>query len=270
MKRRRYCAFTLSATALFALILFAPVVSPAQGVKEDKARETQATRAQQEVAGAKEAARKPPGFTELLGAFGGFVALLLLLSIAPEKLTDFGKTLLRVDKKDTVAELFGWTSYEKVLGQTDQANLKTAYRVLYNSVEERVARGWRIRRLLDQVRQGLPAPEEKSVSSEELVDLKMNIIRLDLRLVGLEGRRIIWLRFWSVVFGILVSTVLGIDAFLLLDPVTPKTITKLFADARAGVTRHRLDGPRGGDGIILLARLPGRADQRQGEGGEIE
>jgi len=200
MSRRRSWSFTVGAALLFLFILIGPGLTPAQDSKSSG------------VAAPKEAAQTPVGFTDLLGAFGGFVALLLLLSIAPEKLTDITKTLLGADKKDNIAELFGWTSYERVLTEGDQPRLKAVYKVLYNSVKEKL-------------RQGLPAP---APGDQDIVDLKMNIIRLDLRLVGREGHRVMLLRLWSVMFGILVSALLGIDAFRLLDPVTPKTVTELF------------------------------------------
>ena len=199
MSRRRSWSFTVGAALLFLFILIGPGLTPAQDSKSSG------------VAAPKAAAQTSVGFTDLLGAFGGFVALLLLLSIAPEKLTDIAKTLLGADKKDNISELFGWTSYERVLTEGDQPRLKAVYKVLYNSVKERL-------------RRGLPEPG----AEQEAGDLKMNIISLDLRLVGREGNRIMLLRLWSVLFGILVSALLGIDAFRLLDPVTPKMVTELF------------------------------------------
>jgi len=199
MSRRRSWSFTVGAALLFLFILIGPGLTPAQESKSSG------------VAAPKEAAQTPVGFTDLLGAFGGFVALLLLLSIAPEKLTDITKTLLGADKKDNIAELFGWTSYNTVLGEGDEPKLKIVYKLLYDSVKEKA-------------RQDLPEPGKK----QEVVDLKMNIIRLDLELVGREGNRIMLIRLWSVMFGILVSALLGIDAFRLLDPVTPKMVTELF------------------------------------------
>lgn len=199
MSRQRSWTFMVGAALLFLFVLIGPRLVPAQDSKSSG------------VAAPKAAAQTSVGFTDLLGAFGGFVALLLLLSIAPEKLTDIAKGLLGADKKDNMAELFGWTSYEKVLEQGDEPKLKAVYNLLYDSVKE-------------GLRQGLPEPATK----QEVGDLKMNIIRLDLRLVGREGNRIMLLRLWSVIFGILVSALLGIDAFRLLDPVTPKMVSELF------------------------------------------
>lgn len=199
MSRRTSWSFTVGAALLFLFILIGPSLTPAQDSKSSA------------VTAPKEAAQASVGFTDLLGAFGGFVALLLLLSIAPEKLTDIAKTLLGADKKDNIAELFGWTSYNNVLGEGDEPKLKTVYKLLYDSLKE-------------TARQGLP----ELATKQEVGDLKMNIIRLDLRLVGQEGNRIMLIRLWSVMFGILVSALLGIDAFRLLDPVTPKMVTALF------------------------------------------
>jgi len=220
MKRSRCYLLRFAAAVLLVGVLIGPGMASAGEGKDDKAPEKQATdvtKAGTEQKGAPPAPQPPlpPGFTQLLGAFGAFGAFLLLLSILPEKITDVVKAGLRVDKKDTVSELFGWAGYDKVMAETSVEKLKEAYQVLYDTVEENVGR-WRNKtEVAKKLREGLIDPG----GSLTLGELQRNIIRLDLRMVDMEGRRVTLLRLLSMGIGIGLALLLQVNAFHLLLPV---------------------------------------------------
>jgi len=55
-----------------------------------------------------------PGFMAFFGAFAAFALLTLIISLIPEKLTDFVKSSFGLSKKNTLAKIFGWKSYEEL------------------------------------------------------------------------------------------------------------------------------------------------------------
>jgi len=63
-----------------------------------------------------------------------------------------------------------------------------------------------------------------------LDQLQKEIARLDLHMTHLESRRVIWLRLLSILFGVLLCSTLEINAFLQMDQVMPRSLSKLLQE----------------------------------------
>jgi hypothetical protein len=251
MKRTKVCLVTLSTAGLLVFLFAGPPGLLAQEVKKDTTVERQSgdlnnqkvspDKQKQDTDLKRETAGAEQTFTSLIAAFSAFGALILILSIFPEKLTDFFKAVLKIDKKDTLSELYGWKTYDSVF-QANQATLQTAYEIFHKVVEENSAKFRKGKKIADQMRSDLPEPEGKPDPSDKtkvtpltVGELQQSLILLDLRMDEWEGRRVNWLRSWSMFFGIAIAGVFKINAFFLLAPMIPADEMKEMLAGNLGI-----------------------------------
>ncbi len=159
----------------------------------------------------------PQNPTALFGALAGFGGVLLMLSILPEKITDFIKSALGLEKRDTLKALFGWANYEGIVnGATTDPAVERAYRLLYALAAENQSL------LLDSpgdpdLLGKLVVPSVNGASpADEIARMRKDLSVLDLRMTDLEETRVTRLRLCSMFFGLVGAALLGINAFSLL------------------------------------------------------
>lgn len=171
-----------------------------------------------------EAPGTPQVARDLFVALFSFGTVLLLLSILPEKLTDFAKSALGLEKRDTLKELYAWTDYTTVLDpvKTPDAIALTAYRQLYRIASENdsvwlrsptdVSPAHDLFNPLSPVDVTIPGQVNMAV-------IRDNLITIDSRMRALEACRVSRLRLGSMVLGVGVAWLLKADAFQFLGAV---------------------------------------------------
>lgn len=166
----------------------------------------------------------PQAAKDLFVALFSFGTVLLLLSILPEKLTDFAKSALGLEKRDTLKELYGWTDYATVLdpAKTPDSMALTAYRQLYRIASENDSIWLRSPTDVSPAH-GLfnpISPVDVTIPGQvNMAMIRDNLITLDTRMRALEACRISRLRLGSMLLGVVVAWILQADAFQYLGAV---------------------------------------------------
>jgi len=171
-----------------------------------------------------ETSATPQAAKDLFMALFSFGTVLLLLSILPEKLTDFAKSALGLEKRDTLKELYALTDYGTLLdnAKTPDTVALTAYRQLYRIASENESIWLRSPTDVTPTQDLFNplAPVDVTIPGQvNMAVIRDNLITLDTRMRSLESCRISRLRLGSMVLGVGVAWLLQADAFQYLGPI---------------------------------------------------
>lgn len=151
-------------------------------------------------------ARAETSFTNLINTLITFAAVMAVLAVGTEKLTDFMKKWKRWSKPATLDDTWGMTP-EKILVEPDQGRLEVILDSLRNAAD---------RLATDLGIKSSNPPPIPATPPSNLQELKKAIIALHVWAAEIEADRVIALRRWSVVFGVLLAAILGVDALSIL------------------------------------------------------
>jgi hypothetical protein len=164
----------------------------------------------------------------LLGTLAAYFAIMAVLAVGTEVALDILK----------IKALAKPTSPHQALGEF-QAELKEwMSKEDWDNLDQRVEQMEQVIRDVDntlaQTRTGLvrlrrqAEPVLKEIDKLAPVDVAPVMRELEVRYQALADNRIAWIRFWSLVVGILWAVILQINSLDLLGPVIPATIANLL------------------------------------------